>query len=47
MRADLTSRVRRPNRFRALDFAVKEFREMKIQPFLERALGCKEIRKTQ
>ena len=25
-----------------LDFAIGEFREMKMQPSLERALGCKE-----
>ena len=29
-----------------LDFAIKEFREMKMQPSLERALRCKEILKT-
>jgi hypothetical protein len=29
-----------------LDFAIKEFREMKMQPSLERALRHKEILKT-
>ena len=30
-----------------LDFAIKEFREMKMQPSLERALRRKEILKAQ
>jgi hypothetical protein len=31
--------------FEHLDFSIKEFREMKIQPSLERALTHKEILK--
>jgi hypothetical protein len=33
----------KPEALEHLDFAINEFREMKMQPSLERALGHKEI----